>query len=277
MSEYFEISHQRSVYANESRGESYHQHPYHELLLVTSGDLAALTPRSYLSHHGACFLLYRAGHLHNQINRAGTVYERYYLDFAPDFCAIPPSAQSLFAADAQPDAVLLPLSMRRAQQLAAAARIAQELSESMALPGADERVQLLVGYILSEYARRYAHGAAVSGGAEADYLSEVTMYIGDHLTEKLTIARLAREFHVGHTKLSSDFRNYLSMSVNEYITAERINRARRLLRDGASVDAAAEQCGFSDSGYFIRVFRRYEQVTPLQYKRTGRSKKDPLS
>ena len=57
------------------------------------------------------------------------------------------------------------------------------------------------------------------------------------------------------------------MSVNEYITAERIHRARMLLCAGASVDAAAEQCGFSDSGYFIRVFRRYEQVTPLQYKR----------
>ncbi len=267
MSEYFSIRYERSIFANEARGESYHTHKTHELLLVTSGDLAALTPRSYQSHRGPCFLLYRAGHLHNQINRAGTVYERFYLRFAPDFCAIPPSAQPLFSAETQPDAVLLPLSVRRAQQLAAAARIVAELAESMENPGADERVQLLAGYILSEYGRRYAHGAAPQSGAEANYLSDVTMYIGTHLTEKLTIGRLASVFHVGHTKLSSDFRTYLSMSVNEYITAERINRARMLLCAGASVDAAAEQCGFSDSGYFIRVFRRYEQVTPLQYKR----------
>ena len=233
---------------------------------MASGDLAALTPRSYLSHRGACFLLYRAGHLHNQINRAGTVYERYYLKFSPDFCAIPPSVQPLFA-DAQPDAVLLPLSVRRVQRLAAAARIVAELAESTENPGNDERVQLLVGYILSEYGRRYAQGAVPQSGAAANYLSDVTMYIGSHLTEKLTIGRLASAFHVGHTKLSSDFRTYLSMSVNEYITAERINRACALLHEGASVDAAAEQCGFSDSGYFIRVFRRYEQVTPLQYKR----------
>ena len=187
------------------------------------------------------------------------MYERFYLRFAPDFCAIPPSAQPLFSAETQPDAVLLPLSVRRAQQLAAAARIVAELAESMENPGADERVQLLAGYILSEYGRRYAHGAAPQSGAEANYLSDVTMYIGTHLTEKLTIGRLASVFHVGHTKLSSDFRTYLSMSVNEYITAERINRARMLLCAGSAGHVRADRINLLYGLTYIAAIRAHEE------------------
>lgn len=270
MSDWLRIRVNRSILPQETQGESYHTHPHNELLLVMSGDLVALTPDSYLSHRGACLLLYRAGRLHNQLNRAGTIYQRFYLDFYSDYIGIPASARPMFAADLADNALLIPLSMRRAQQLGSAARIIQELAESKGEPGRDERVQLLVGYILSEAARQYARHASPPRVREADYLSEVTMYISNHLAEKLTISRLAAEFRVGHTKLSADFSTYLAMSVNQYITAERIERARQLLRRGESVDSVSEQCGFSDSGYFIRVFRRYEQMTPLQYKRKAK-------
>ena len=255
-------------FVNYDEQHSFHSHRYHELLLVTSGDFVAISPNAYLSHRGACLLLYRIGCPHNQINRSSVVYERFYFDFCPDFCAIPPSAAELFTADGA-DAVLIPLSVRKAQQLAAVARIMQELAASREEPGTDERLQMLMGYILSEFARQYHRQTMPLRQTNDLYLTRVAEYISAHLHEKLTIDRIAAHFHVGRTKLSADFSTYLSMTINQYINTERINRARELLDAGESVDRTAELCGFADSAYFIRVFRRYEQMTPLQYKYRG--------
>ena len=57
------------------------------------------------------------------------------------------------------------------------------------------------------------------------------------------------------------------MSVSQYITMERLVRARMLLQRGEAVAVAAEECGFTDSAYFIRVFRKYYGITPAKYRR----------
>lgn len=275
MEKWFNIHAGRGIWsAKMARVEPYHHHAYHELLLVLSGDLIAVTPNQYLSHQGPCLLLYRAGRMHNQINRSGIVYERFYMDFFPQYDGIPAHCGELFAADQTEDAFLLPLSVRKAQQLSAVARILLELTEHQEHPEADERVRLLMGYVLTETARLYHRNSAPPRRTEAQYLSAVTQYISQHLGEKLTISSLAEQFHVGKTKLTADFSTYLSMTVNQYITTERITYARKLLEDGESVDRTAELCGYSDSGYFIRVFRKYEEMTPLQYKYRGSEREE---
>ena len=62
------------------------------------------------------------------------------------------------------------------------------------------------------------------------------------------------------------FRSELDLTVNDYITSARLARAKRLLRSGLTVHEAAEQSGFSSSGYFIKLFRRQTGVTPDKYK-----------
>ena len=57
------------------------------------------------------------------------------------------------------------------------------------------------------------------------------------------------------------------MSVSQYITMERLVRARFMLQQGEPVVTAAEECGFADSAYFIRVFRKYYSMTPAMYRR----------
>ena len=263
------VQNSKTSFVNSNNDEhSFHSHNTHELLLITSGDFVAISPHAYLNHHGACLLLYRAGRPHNQLNRANVLYERFYFTFTPQFCGIPPSAAALFSAEGE-DTVLIPLSMRKAQQLASVARIMLEIAATKDSPGTDERLQTLMSYILLEAVRHSRFQTAAVPQQETLYLTQVAQYISTHLHEKLTIDRIAAYFHVGRTKLSTDFNTYLSMTVNQYINTERINRARELLDAGESVERTSELCGFSDSAYFIRVFRRYEQMTPLQYKYRG--------
>lgn len=57
------------------------------------------------------------------------------------------------------------------------------------------------------------------------------------------------------------------MTVTDYINRIRVNRATGLLRKTSlSIQQVAEQCGFSDGNYFSRIFRKFENVTPNEYR-----------
>jgi AraC-like DNA-binding protein len=59
------------------------------------------------------------------------------------------------------------------------------------------------------------------------------------------------------------FKRELGISPNDYILAEKMNRAKELLaRPGNKIAAISYELGFSDSNYFIRAFKKIVGVTP---------------
>ena len=59
------------------------------------------------------------------------------------------------------------------------------------------------------------------------------------------------------------------MSLMEYLTRVRIEEAKRLLHNPQYlIDEIAENIGYDDASYFTKVFKRYEGVTPTQYRKT---------
>ena len=59
------------------------------------------------------------------------------------------------------------------------------------------------------------------------------------------------------------------MGFSDYVREERLKAAKKLLRNGESpVWAVAEAVGIKDSNYFVRLFKKREGVTPLQYRKT---------
>ena len=245
-----------------SHHPAFHSHSDDEMLIVRSGDIIAMTPNSYLSHKGPCVLFYKKQCPHAQINREGSSYERYCIRFNRNTIAEFFPDWSLFAYFSREESFLLPLSEAEAERLVTAANLLYQC------PRSDEqniRQRLLLCYLFAE---------ATEIGQLRDssppvhfYLTAVTQYIADHIKEKLTIDRIASEFYIGRTKLIRDFREFFSMSISQYITMERPARARMLLQSGESVLTAAEECGFVDSAYFIRVFRKYYDITPAMYRR----------
>lgn len=241
---------------------TYHSHSYDELLIVHSGDVIAMTSNTYLSHRGSCVLFYKKSCPHTQINGGGVPYERYCIgfdrnsvvEFLPDL--------SLFAAFYREEAVLLPLNPLEEERLTAAAKL---LYQCASFQDGNIRCRLLLSYLIaeiSEISRQRTGTQHIHF-----YLTAVTQYIAEHIQEKLTIDHLAAQFHIGRTKLIRDFREFFSMTVSQYITMERLVRARMLLQGGESVLAVAEKCGFTDSAYFIRVFRKYYGITPAIYRK----------
>ncbi|RZT39412.1 helix-turn-helix transcriptional regulator [Cupriavidus agavae] len=77
-----------------------------------------------------------------------------------------------------------------------------------------------------------------------------------------TLPALARSSGLNVAKLTEGFRQLYGGSVYEFVRAQRLERAYRLLAAGdTSVAAAAQACGYTDS-HFTKVFRRQFGVNP---------------
>lgn len=90
----------------------------------------------------------------------------------------------------------------------------------------------------------------------------VADYIKKNLHQKLSIDAIAKMAYVSKSNFFKMFKQELGLSPNEYITQERIKKAKELLIQQNSVSEAAFCTGFSDTNYFIRVFKQMEGVTP---------------
>lgn len=101
-----------------------------------------------------------------------------------------------------------------------------------------------------------------------DLAHETRRYIKESFAERLSIDMLCSRFFCSRATLMNTFKKRYKQSINEYITAVRIEHARILLeKTDLPVCSIAEQCGFSDQNYFSKVFARAQQDTPTAYRK----------
>lgn len=67
--------------------------------------------------------------------------------------------------------------------------------------------------------------------------------------------------------LGNLFREHLHTTVNHYITALRLDKAKHLLENRKlPISEIAAQCGFASSCYFARVFKEKSGILPGKYR-----------
>jgi len=119
-------------------------------------------------------------------------------------------------------------------------------------------LNMLAGLVRAE------HSAIFPGGANMN-LEVVVKYIRRHLDSRLAPAELAELCHLSVPHFRRMFRRYTGRSPMEFILAERISGAKSLLIRGASIKQAAQEMGFADQFYFMRVFKKIAGQTAGQF------------
>ncbi|MCD7735609.1 MAG: AraC family transcriptional regulator [Lachnospiraceae bacterium] len=93
-------------------------------------------------------------------------------------------------------------------------------------------------------------------------------YIEIHVHEKITLQDVADAVGFSPCHLSRMFKAETGLSFVEYVQRERIEAAKRmLLYSDDTLEAISEYLNFSSQSYFIRIFRKYERMTPGEYRR----------
>lgn len=96
---------------------------------------------------------------------------------------------------------------------------------------------------------------------------QIKSYIEMHLSEDLTIQKLCDTFFVSKTKLYHISKKNFGMGITDYIRYLRLEKAKLLLQKKEnSISNIALAVGFQDANYFTRIFKKYENMTPKNYK-----------
>lgn len=93
-------------------------------------------------------------------------------------------------------------------------------------------------------------------------------YIDKNYREPVTMEKLCEVSGVSKQYLCRLFRNTLDTRPMEYIAKRRIQSAKELLTGTKmSIEEIVEETGFCDSSYFCKLFKRYEGITPTQFRK----------
>lgn len=96
---------------------------------------------------------------------------------------------------------------------------------------------------------------------------DVANYIQHHLSEPISAEDIAKELYLSRPYLSRKFIEETGESLTDFILKEKTAEAKRLLRySDKSLTAIGNFLGFSSQGHFSRVFKRYTNLTPGEYR-----------
>ena len=100
-----------------------------------------------------------------------------------------------------------------------------------------------------------------------DNFESLRNYMITHFSEKLTLKSLAAEFNMKPNYCCSLFTKYLGQTFSAYLTELRITEAQNLLHNSDySLEEIASMVGFKDYFYFSKVFKKYCNHSPKEYR-----------
>jgi len=100
-----------------------------------------------------------------------------------------------------------------------------------------------------------------------DLLEKICDYIGENYArQSFNICEVSDWFEISSSYLSQIFKRKMGVGTLDYVHGLRITKAKELLRTGIKVKDAAELVGYYDTRPMIRAFKRFENMTPVEFK-----------
>lgn len=129
----------------------------------------------------------------------------------------------------------------------------------------NEKITGLLTLIMSESWHPESNTGAAS---KKKSLQNVKTYLEEHYAEHISLDQLAEQFFINKFYLTRVFKEQFGTTILSYLDHTRITQAKRLLRfSDMTVEEIGRQVGIEEPGYFNRVFKKIEGVTPGEYRK----------
>ena len=107
----------------------------------------------------------------------------------------------------------------------------------------------------------------ISAQSSNTLLADMCFYIDQHYPERISLSTLSERFYISREYVSRIFKKGLHTTFVNYLTEVRLRHVCRLLLTcNHSVSQIADETGFKEAGYMIRVFKKTYGVTPKDYR-----------
>lgn len=103
----------------------------------------------------------------------------------------------------------------------------------------------------------------------AEAVLQAQRYVSEHFNRKLTLQEIADKNFVSRHGLSLAFKEMTGITFKEYLLLFRITEAKNLLATtNLPVSQIAEQVGYVNVNNFVKIFKKLQHTTPLQYRKS---------
>jgi len=119
---------------------------------------------------------------------------------------------------------------------------------------------------LSSGHRNFSSG--YSSVSKNDPVKRAVAFIQQHFDRSdIALDEVAKAAHLSASHLAYLFKMKMGMSYKQYVTAQRLDAAKRLLHTTDwTIDVIAEHVGYPNATNFYRLFQRETGVTPAMYR-----------
>lgn len=107
--------------------------------------------------------------------------------------------------------------------------------------------------------------------AENNILNNVLIYIDNNFKEPITVTDISRMYFIEQSHLSRLFKKKVGMSFVEYVTRKRMEYAKQIIvSTDMAISEVASAVSYKDVRYFSNLFKKYNGVTPNEYRAINR-------
>lgn len=93
-------------------------------------------------------------------------------------------------------------------------------------------------------------------------------YVESHFSRDITLQEVAKHVNLSPSYFSNLFKKEMQLGFVEYVTQQRMERAKALLMDSdEKTYEIAMKVGFPDSNYFSRTFKKYTGRSPVEFRK----------
>ena len=252
-----------------SLGEvEYHYHDFHKLMFLYAGEVDyAVEGQRCMMRPGDLVTVPR-GALHRPVVSPGKEYDRLIVYLSPEFLRRESTEacdlELCFTGQYRALGPVLRPAGSAAGGLVALLKSAQEAAFDREGYGGDLLSRAIMIQFLITLCRLGQQGRLVSPQAEprSEKNAEILRYIGENLTEILSVEELSRRFYISPYHLMHRFREENGVTLHSYILAKRLMLARDLISSGVSATEACFSCGCRDYSAFARAYKKQFGVSP---------------
>ena len=121
----------------------------------------------------------------------------------------------------------------------------------------------------SEEDRQGRHSRSRGIRREQESLAQaIQRHIEANYARPITTSAIARDLHYNPDYIERVFHSRWNMSIIDAVHQKRIGLARAFLHTepGKNINEIAFECGYTDAGYFRRMFKRITGLTPREFR-----------
>lgn len=244
-----------------------HSHPHYEIYFLSSGNRKYFLSNSLYTLSKPSLIVIPPHAMHKS---EGDAFERYVLNVSESYL-------DKFQKYALKQKELSVIELNERER-----KILVELFEMLVAVDkhkrfSDDIIRALVSYLIlqiNELDNKSSAPSAQSNGNVPTIVLKIIEYLNTHFANKITLETLAEKFFISKGTLIYNFNKYMNCPPIDFLVNIRLTKAKELLLNSKlSVEQISEKCGFSSANYFSLIFKKKENLSPMNYKKNENAKK----